>query len=111
MYRKIDDFITDWKSEREFTIKVFSHITDEIKSNKSNENIRTLERLAWHITQTLSEMPFKAGLFERDLLENNPIPTNIDEIVEIYKKQSAELSKVIQKEWSFVLCDEFGASQ
>jgi len=88
MYRKIDDFIADWNSEREFTIKIFSQITDEIKSNKSNENIRTLGRLAWHITQTLTEMPFKAGLIERDFLENKPIPNSINEIIEIYKNKA-----------------------
>jgi uncharacterized damage-inducible protein DinB len=100
MYRKVDDFITDWNSEKEFTIKIFSKITDEIKSYKANKNIRTIERLAWHITQTLTEMPFKAGLFETDLLENGPIPDDFNKIIETYKKQSDELTKVIQREWS-----------
>lgn len=69
MYRKIEDFIADWKSEEKFTISIFSKITVEIKAYKADENIRTLERLAWHITQTLTEMPFRAGIINADLLD------------------------------------------
>ena len=45
MYRKIDDFIADWKSEEALTVKIFSRIPDDAKSIKVDENIRTLERL------------------------------------------------------------------
>ena len=100
MYRKIEDFITDWKSEESFTIKIFSKITDKIKSFKATENTRTLERLAWHITQTLTEMPFRAGIIESDFLEDKPIPKNFYEIISTYKKHSSELIKLLQEKWT-----------
>ncbi len=30
MYRKIDDFISDWKGEEEYTVKFFSIIKDDL---------------------------------------------------------------------------------
>lgn len=100
MYRKIEDFIADWKSEEKFTISIFSKITVEIKAYKADENIRTLERLAWHITQTLTEMPFRAGIIDADLLDQKPIPESFDEIISAYKTHSSELMKLVHEKWS-----------
>ena len=100
MYRKIEDFITDWKAEEAFTIKIFSKVTEEIKAIKANENIRSLERLAWHITQTLTEMPSKADIIESDVLENKPIPGHFSELIDIYKKHSQNLTKLLAKNWT-----------
>ena len=29
MYRKIEDFVTDWQQEEKFTIRIFSKISDD----------------------------------------------------------------------------------
>ncbi len=100
MYRKISDFVSDWKSEELFTVKIFTKITDEIKTYQANENLRTLERLAWHITQTLTEMPSKAGILDIDVLEKQPIPKSFNEIIIAYKKHSEELITLLQSKWS-----------
>ena len=100
MYRKIDDFIEDWQAESAAAVKLFSNITEEAKSAKRGENIRTLERLAWHITQTLTEMPARSGILESDYLEDEPIPSTMDEIISTYNKYSAELIKVVGEKWT-----------
>lgn len=100
MYRKIEDFVSDWKSEESATLKIFSNISDQAKSKKARENIRSLERLAWHITQTVTEMPARAGVIEVDYLENEPIPATFDEIISVYKKYSEKLVKSIQTDWT-----------
>ena len=100
MYRKIEDFIEDWEAEAKFTINVFSKINDEIKFEKVNDNIRALDRLAWHITQTLTEMPFRAGILNEDYLENKPIPKSFGEITDVYKKHSNELINLLKENWS-----------
>jgi uncharacterized damage-inducible protein DinB len=100
MYRKIEDFVSDWKSEESATLKIFSNISDQAKSKKAGENIRSLERLAWHITQTLTEMPARAGIIEVDYLENQAIPATFDEVISAYKKYSEELIKSIQSKWT-----------
>jgi len=99
MYRRIDDFVADWKVEREMTLKIFSKITDKSKSIKVSENIRTLGRLAWHITQTLTEMPHKAGIFGVDFLDGKPIPSTFNEIIDTYEKYSTDLIKAITDNW------------
>ncbi len=100
MYRKIDDFIINWKAEKEFTLNIFSNITDENMSNKMADNIRSLGRLAWHITQTLTEMPYKAGIIKEDFLENKPIPDTFNEIISFYKKHSEQLIELLQASWT-----------
>lgn len=99
MYRKIEDFINDWKMESEFTIKLFSAIPHEKKSKKVKENIRSLDRLAWHITQTLTEMPFRAGILEQDYLDQKSVPESFNQIINTYKKYSDELVSLIEKKW------------
>lgn len=100
MYRSIEDFLNDLKDEQSSTVKIFSKITEETKSVKVNENIRTLERLAWHITQSLTEMGHKAGLFEHDHLEDLPIPSLFHEIVAAYQKYNTLFAKAVKSKWT-----------
>jgi uncharacterized damage-inducible protein DinB len=100
MYRKIEDFITDWKAEELATLKIFESVPEEVKSTRGGEHLRSLERLAWHITQTLTEMPFRAGIVEHDALEDAPIPSTFAEIIQVYKKRSGELMGQLQSKWS-----------
>lgn len=100
MYRRIEDFIVDWKAEEQFTLKVFDAVTEEVKAHRSNDDIRSLERLAWHITQTLTEMPSKSGIIDADVLENVPIPSHFSEIIETYKLHSSQLQSLLQERWT-----------
>jgi len=100
MYRKIEDFIEDWKAEESATLKIFGSIPDSAKSKKASEHLRSLERLAWHITQTLTEMPSRAGIVEKDILEHDSIPPSFAEIISTYKKYSNELMENLQKKWT-----------
>ncbi|MGY0035871.1 hypothetical protein [Pedobacter sp. NJ-S-72] len=72
MYRSIEDFENDWKNEENSTLQIFRNITDETKSIKIHENVRALDRLAWHITQTIPEMGLHAGLMTENLLDGLP---------------------------------------
>ncbi len=99
MYCTINDFVTQWKSEETATLKVFKCVSNEVLNKKVNEKLRSLGRLAWHITQTLTEMPHKAGLVDEDMLDNVPIPDRISEIEKTYKQYSDELLKEVEKRW------------
>lgn len=99
MYCKIDDFINDWKAEEEFTLKIFSTIDDEYLSYKTSDNTRSLGRLAWHLTQTLTEMNHKAGLLKEDSLDGKPIPETMKEIMDTYKKYSGDLTDAVKESW------------
>lgn len=99
MYCKISDFLEDWHKESQSTLEVFSHIDDQKKSVKINENIRSLEQLSWHITQSLTEMLHRAGLFEQDFLEKEPIPETMEKNREIYDDFSRQLSTLVKEKW------------
>lgn len=95
MYRSIKDFLTDLAAEQENTVKIFSNITEDTKAVKLHENVRTLERLAWHITQSITEIGTAAGLFEKDELHGLPIPETLPEIITAYRNFNTELQKTV----------------
>jgi uncharacterized damage-inducible protein DinB len=99
MYRKIEDFVADWKAEEEATLKIFATGSDEKLSIKVGDNIRSLGQLAWHITQTLTEMPHKAGIIKKDELEHEPLPSTFIVISNHYKKYSKKLVDALKKNW------------
>jgi uncharacterized damage-inducible protein DinB len=100
MYRKILDFLSDWKYETEGTIKLLKLINEGNRSQHIHENIRSLERLAWHLTQTITEMGHRAGLFPSDPLANQPIPTDVGEIAVTYQNYSNQLVEALKSTWS-----------
>lgn len=106
MYRKIDDFLKDWKTEEEFTLKIFSLISAESKSEKIDEDVRTLDRLAWHLTQTITEMGKRAGLLAEDLLEHQEIPETMEMISDIYKTNSDLLCRAVHLKWTDSTLDD-----
>jgi len=100
MYRNITDFLTDWQLEAANTTRVLENITDETKAIKIHPNIRSLERLAWHITQTITEMGTKAGLFEEDVLEHLPAPANFNEVAAAHQRYNALLADAVSTRWT-----------
>lgn len=95
MYRSITDFLADLAAEQDNTVKIFSNVTEDAKSIKIHENVRTLERLAWHITQSITEIGTSAGLFEKDELHEQPIPTTMLEIITAYRNFNTELQRTV----------------
>lgn len=100
MYRHIQDFLNDWKAQAEGTIKIFSAIPEELKSEKINENVRSLASLAWHITHTITEMGTRAGVFEHDPFEHAPVPATMQEIIDTYTRYNTLLAQAIRSKWT-----------
>ncbi len=100
MYRKLEDFINDWKYESESTLKIFNNLTDESLTKVVNQNIRTAGRLAWHITTAIGEMAHRTGLTFKTVDSNSPIPTTAKEIVDAYKEASENLLAAIKSNWN-----------
>lgn len=100
MYRNINDFLTDWQNEAVNTNKIFSNITEETKAVKIHPNIRSLERLAWHITETITEMGTKAGLFDNNALEHEATPATVDQITAAHQKYNALLAEAVSTRWT-----------
>jgi uncharacterized damage-inducible protein DinB len=100
MYRRIEDFQKEWKSQQGYTVKTFSTITEETKGIKISDHVRSLERLAWHITQTLTEMGSHAGLFEQNVLGDLPIPATFAEIIGTYQQYAELFGKAVTSKWT-----------
>ncbi len=102
MYTNIEDFVTDWQEEKVATAKVFAQVSDNAMATKVHDNVRSLGRLAWHITQTVTEMPFRAGILTADHLEHQPIPSTMAELISTYEKYCDELANVLADTWKDV---------
>ena len=99
MYRNISDFLSDWKEESALTVKVFEAVEESKKSERLNDNVRSLERLAWHLTQSLTEMPAKAGLMSEDVLEHQPTPDSMSAITALYKQYAETIAEMVKEKW------------
>lgn len=100
MYRTIADFLAEWRTETDDTLKIFGALTDEALFSPIHPDVRTLGRLAWHITQTLTEMPARAGLVPADTLEHVPCPTVVAAITEQYATHAAAVAAAVQAQWT-----------
>lgn len=100
MYRKIEDFLNDWKYESESTLKIFNNLTDVSITKVINENVRTAGRLAWHITTAIGEMAHRTGLTFKTVESNSVIPTTAKEIVDAYKEASENLLAAVKSNWN-----------
>lgn len=100
MYRTINDFLADWQYETEGTAKILKIITDDLRTQTIHRDVRSLERLAWHLTQTLTEMGHRAGLFPDDPLEHEPVPGAIAELTSVYEDYSSQIAKAVNSKWT-----------
>ncbi|MBA3704955.1 MAG: DinB family protein [Bacteroidetes bacterium] len=100
MFRKIEDFISDWGYEHKSTLKVFKNITDECLNKKNHETVRSIAVLAWHITITLNEMLNKAGLLVTGPDEHSQPPATIAEIISDYENSALSVTKQVKKQWN-----------
>jgi len=100
MYYKIDDFKNDWSYESDSTLKNLYNLTDESLDKKFGDNVRTLGKLAWHITGAIPEMINRAGLNVEGFDKNLPIPQSVEEIAGFYKKVSDSLIDEVSKKWT-----------
>lgn len=100
MYCNLESFLNDWEKESKLTLKMFEALTDESLEKVPYENVRTLARLAWHITHTLIEMPHNAGVFEKEIAGEDDLPQSVDELIKRYKEFNATLIETLSTKWA-----------
>jgi uncharacterized damage-inducible protein DinB len=107
MYRKVSDFLDDWKNESEMTLCIFKNLTDASLTQRVTQTGRSLGFLAWHITLTPREMLERAGLVIDSPVTHAPVPHTVNEIIKTYEKVSASVTEIIGEKWK----DEFLAEK
>jgi uncharacterized damage-inducible protein DinB len=100
MIHTLHDFEFLWPQEIEATQKVFKHVTDKSLSHEFSPNVRTLGRLAWHITQTIPEMMDRTGLHVVGPKPEDPIPSSAKAIFNAYNTAAISVLDQIKTTWT-----------
>ena len=102
MFRKVDDFAKEWRTERDATLSVLNQLTDESLSQMIAPGGRTLGFLAWHLIATLTEMPKKAGVDAGGPEHEPPAGqiTSATDIVTAYSTSSTALLEAVVSQWT-----------
>jgi len=99
MFRHIDDFIQAFEYESASTLKVFRNISHEALLASPHDNIRSIQRLVWHITITLGEMLGKAGLTIDCPDEHSAPPNDINAICQAYERAAKSVLEQVKTHW------------
>lgn len=100
MFRRIEDFLAVWDYEAEATLKVLGALTDASLVQRFHPDVRTLGRLAWHITQSVPEMGARTGLQLAGPAENEPIPSSAAALAERYREAAESLAREVKSRWN-----------
>ena len=86
MYRKIEDFLQDWKASAGGTLKVIQAIPDEKKNFAIVEGHNTLQWLAWHLVNTAGAFGQFAKLQIPSPGPDMEMPQSMQEIANYYEQ-------------------------
>lgn len=106
MFRKLEDFYRVWTYESDSTLKMFNAIPAEQFKNTSSENIRSIARLSWHITESIAEMFNHAGLPIEGIADASKENNDIEKLKSEYKKSSNSLIEQLKKHWNDDMMEE-----
>jgi uncharacterized damage-inducible protein DinB len=97
MFRRVEDFKTIWQQEAEKTLAVFEAITDAAAHQAVDGQHRDLRRMAWHLVETILELPRNLGLKVKGPVGLGPDgfiatpPPTMAEIIAAYRAVSDSL--------------------
>lgn len=100
MFRRVGDFLKTWEREREGTSALLRALDDASLTRAAAGEVRTLGRLAWHITTTLPEMLARTGLAIAGPAADAPVPGTAREIAGAYDEASAAVAQQVGSRWS-----------
>ena len=100
MFRKLNDFLAVWEYETEATLKLLGALTDTSLTQRPHPDVRTLGRLAWHITQSIPEMGARTGLALAGPAEDESIPTSAAALAERYREAAESLRREVGGRWT-----------
>lgn len=99
-YTSLENFYKDWNYEAEGMKKYLANLTPESLNQKITPDGRSLGFLAWHLVETISEMPGRTGLkiFSPDFEHYDK--NNVQHLQECYKNASDSLIEKIKANWN-----------
>jgi len=100
MYYRVNDFIEDWSSEEERTCLVFSMVPEAAKSVIVCDQVRSLDRLAYHIIQGIVQMGSLSKLIDILDLPDDPLPATMVDSVSLYRCYHKLVKAAILERWT-----------
>ncbi len=97
MYRKVDDFLVDWKQSADGTLKVIREITDDKLDFAIVEGHNSLGWLAWHLVGAAGAFSQFAGLNVQGIERTDPQPASVEEIAATYERIANEVTEEAKK--------------
>lgn len=86
MYRRVEDFIEDWSNSAAGTLNVIKAITNDKLDQAIVEGHNSLGWLAWHLVGAAGAFGHFSGLQIPGPGRDEPMPTDVSEIVQAYEK-------------------------
>ena len=100
MIATIAEFEGLWKHESGGTQRLFAELTDASLAQAVAKDHRTLGRLAWHITTSISEMMSRTGLAIAGPATEAPSPATADAIRAAYDEAATSLVAEMRAKWT-----------
>ncbi len=100
MYRKLYDFVADFKEESEATARLLAALSDASLHQRVNDQGRSLGQIAWHITLTFGEMLSHARLPVATPGEEAPPPDTVPGLLAAYRRQAQAALDAVAAAWN-----------
>jgi len=100
MYRSINDFIREWRQESELTSRVLHALSDESLQQPVAPGLRTLGRIAWHITCSIKENMTPAQLDFTAPLSTTEVPAVASKLAQFYDQASRSFTEAVEQQWT-----------
>jgi uncharacterized damage-inducible protein DinB len=100
MFTTLEQFIATWEHEAAATQHLLDALTDASLAQAIAPGHRTIGRLAWHLAQTIVEMPARAGLAVAGPGEHDPVPASAAAIASAYRTAAASLVTQLRAHWT-----------
>ncbi len=100
MYRHVSDFTAAWAQESAATTKLLDALTDASLATRVDPAGRTLGKIAWHLVETLGEMPPAAGLELDFHADESAVPASAAAIAAAYREGAKLVGEAVESQWT-----------
>lgn len=106
MYRKIDDFVKDYRQHSAEHAQLLDALTDASLGQRVAEGHRSLGYMGWHIVQSACGMAADAGLEVGTECHKQPVPGTAADYGQAYRAEVEKVIAAVQAQWTDELLPE-----
>ncbi|HUI72314.1 MAG TPA: DinB family protein [Spirochaetia bacterium] len=93
MYRDTEEFVDEWTTESNTSLKVMKVITDSALDQKIHQEGRNLAHLAWHMTMMIGGTSSIVGLEVAAPPRGTEMPNSAAALAEVYERAARSLGE------------------